>query len=73
MHVTYNSERDTLRILLCDTPIQTSETRHPGLVVDYDHNRRIVGLEIADASKHLSRPIHVVFAETTDKESSRED
>lgn len=71
MKVTYNPGMDTLRILLCDAPIQASETHHTGLILDYDHNGRIVGLEITAASEHMSRPSRVDFLELTDM--SRED
>ncbi len=71
MKVTYNPYRDTLRILLCDAPIKTSEMHHTGMILDYDHNGRIVGLEITEASEHMSRPSRVDFQELTD--ASRED
>jgi|GEM_PF-2238035 len=56
MKVSYDPAIDTLRILLCDAPIQATETHHSGLIFDYDHNGRIVGLELTSASEHMSRP-----------------
>ena len=56
MKVTYDSQEDTLRILLCNAPIQNSVTHPSGLILDYDQQGRIVGLELAAASEHMSRP-----------------
>jgi uncharacterized protein YuzE len=56
MKVTYNPGDDTLRILFRNAPILESETHRPGLILDYDQDGRIVGLELAAASEHLSRP-----------------
>lgn len=56
MKVTYTPENDILRILFCDAPIQETETHREGLILDYDQQGRIVGLELADASAHMSWP-----------------
>ncbi|BDI28595.1 hypothetical protein CCAX7_006460 [Capsulimonas corticalis] len=63
MKVTYNPDEDKLRILFCNAPIQESEAHRAGLILDYDQNGRIVGLELSGASAHISRPHTVDFAE----------
>jgi len=54
MKVTYNSKADTLRILFRNAPIHESEAPRPGLIIDYDQEGGIIGLELASASKHMS-------------------
>lgn len=56
MKVTYNLQEDTLHILFRSAPIAETETQRPGLTLDYDQQGRIVGLQLADASEHISRP-----------------
>jgi uncharacterized protein YuzE len=63
MKVTYDPSEDTLRILFRNAPIQESETHRPGLILDYDQEGRIVGLELAAASEHLSHPYPVGLIE----------
>ncbi|MEO7715582.1 MAG: DUF2283 domain-containing protein [Capsulimonas sp.] len=63
MKVTYNPDEDKLRILFCNAPIQESEAHRSGLILDYDQNGRIVGLELSDASEQMSVPYTVNFAE----------
>lgn len=53
MKVTYDSEVDVLRILLSNTPIEESDEDKPGVILDYDKDGNVVGLEILDAQKRL--------------------
>jgi uncharacterized protein YuzE len=41
---------------LTDRPIKDSEEIADGIVVDYDHEGRLVGIEILDASKRTNDP-----------------
>ena len=63
MKVTYNPTEDTLHILFCSAPIHESENHRAGLILDYDQHGRIVGLELASASEHMSHPHIVDFVE----------
>ena len=54
MKVTYNSQKDTLHILLCSAPIEVSESVRTGLILDYDYQGKIIGLELSQASTHMS-------------------
>ena len=56
MKVIYDPEVDVLRILLSDAPIEESDEDKPGVILDYDKDGNIVGLEILDASKRVSNP-----------------
>ena len=64
MKVTYDSQVDILRIVLSDSPIEESDEEKPGVILDYDKDGNIVGLEILDASKRTDNPRHVDYAVT---------
>ncbi len=53
MKVTYDSEVDVLRVLFSNAPIEESDEDKPGVILDYDKNGNIVGVEILDAQKRL--------------------
>jgi uncharacterized protein YuzE len=56
MKITYDPDVDVLRILFSNTPIEESDEDKPGVILDYDKDGNIVGLEILDASKHMENP-----------------
>jgi uncharacterized protein YuzE len=62
LKVTYDPEVDVLRILLSNAPIEESDEDKPGVILDYDKDGNIVGLEILDASKRVSNPCSVEYA-----------
>ena len=64
MKVTYNPEVDVLRILLSNASIAESDEDRPGVIIDYDKDNNIVGLEILDASKRMENPRSVEYAVT---------
>jgi uncharacterized protein YuzE len=62
MKVTYDAGLDVLRIVLSDAPIAESDEGKPGVILDYAQDGSMVGLEILDASKHVSHPAEVDYA-----------
>jgi len=62
--VTYDPEVDVLRILLSDAPIEESDEDKPGVILDYDKDGNVVGLEILEASKRTANPRSVEYAVT---------
>jgi uncharacterized protein YuzE len=56
MHVRVDHGADAIYLNLTDRPIQDSEEVAEGIVVDYDAEGRIVGVEILDASKRTDDP-----------------
>ena len=64
MKVTYDPQVDVLRILLSDAPIEESDEAKPGVILDYDKDASVVGLEILEASKRISNPRSVEYAVT---------
>jgi len=62
MKVTYDPEVDILRIVLSKAQIEESDEDKPGIILDYDGQGNIVGLEILDASKRIEDPRHLDYA-----------
>lgn len=52
--VTYDPEANAAYIRLSPERVEESEEVSPGIVLDYDIEGRIVGMEILDARTHLS-------------------
>ena len=64
MKVIYDPEVDVLRILLSDAAIEESDEDKPGVILDYDKDGNIVGLEVLEASKRMTNPRSVEYAVT---------
>jgi uncharacterized protein YuzE len=62
MKVTYDPEVDVLRIVLNSAAIEESDEEKPGVILDYDRDGNIVGMEILDASKRIENPRSVEYA-----------
>jgi uncharacterized protein YuzE len=56
MKVTYDTEVDVLRIRFSNAPIGESDVDKPGVIIDYDKDGNVVGMEILDASKRMDNP-----------------
>ncbi len=67
MKITFDPEVDILRIILRDAPIEESDEEKPGLILDYDGEGMIVGMEFLNVSKQKinSRSIEYVIVENT--------
>jgi uncharacterized protein YuzE len=63
MKVTYDPNRDGLRILFSNAPIARSDNGWPGLILDFDTNDHLVGLELTEASQRMPNPRAVEFTE----------
>jgi uncharacterized protein YuzE len=53
MKLNYHPETDSLYIDLSDKPSVQSEEASEGVVLDYDGDGNLVGIDIEDASKKL--------------------
>jgi len=49
--ITFDPEVDILRIVLREAPVEESDEEKPGIILDYDTEGKIVGLEILDVSR----------------------
>lgn len=64
MKIRYDQEVDVLRILFSRAEIEESDEDKPGLILDYDRDGNIVGLEVLDASKRVEDPKALDYAVT---------
>ncbi|MCB9451070.1 MAG: DUF2283 domain-containing protein [Anaerolineaceae bacterium] len=64
MKVTYDAAVDVLRIVLSDQPVDESDEDKPGMIIDYDAQGNVVGMEILDASKRGLQAHGVEYAIT---------
>jgi uncharacterized protein YuzE len=62
MKVKYDPEVDVLSIMLSDAPVEESDENKPGVILDYDKDGNVVGLEILDASRRMGNPMSVEYA-----------
>lgn len=56
MKIIYDAEVDVMRITLSDAAIEESDEDKPGVILDYDVEGNIVGLEILNASQRMTNP-----------------
>lgn len=56
MRVRVDQKADAVYVNFTDRPIEGSEELADGIVVDYDAEGRIVGIEILDAAKRTADP-----------------
>lgn len=56
MKVTYDPQVDVLSIRLSSATIDESDESHPGVILDFDTEGGIVGIEILDASRRVEQP-----------------
>lgn len=61
MKVTYDKENDILYIRLSNNLVIESDSEKPGIVLDYDSEQNIVGIEVLNASKKTERPMKLEY------------
>jgi uncharacterized protein YuzE len=61
MKVRYDSDTDTLTVVLKETVVAESDEQKPGIILDFDADGDIVAFEILDASRRVTDPRHVDF------------
>lgn len=62
MKVIYYPEEDTLTILFRNAPIAESSQGKCGIIVDFDRDGNVVGMEVTDASMHIENPRTLEYA-----------
>ena len=62
MKLTYDPQTDILRMLFGQAPVEESDEDRPGVILDYDKDGNVVGLEILEASKRIDNPRSVEYA-----------
>jgi uncharacterized protein YuzE len=64
MKIVYDQEVDVLRIMLSNATVEESDEDKPGVILDYDNEGNVVGLEVLDASKRVEDPRALDYAVT---------
>jgi len=64
MKVTYDPQVDVLRIVFRDTAIEESDEDKPGVILDYDKDGNVVGIEVLNASRRIENPRGVEYTVT---------
>jgi uncharacterized protein YuzE len=54
MKATYDPKTDTLSLELKSGPVAESDENKPGVILDYDEDGNLIGLEVLDASKRVA-------------------
>jgi len=54
MKAVYDPKTDTLTIQLNAGPVAESDEGKPGVILDYDAEGNLVGIEVLDASKRVA-------------------
>jgi len=49
----YDAKTDALYVRLADVPVAESQELHPGVILDYDDQGRVVGVEILNVKRQL--------------------
>lgn len=62
MKVVYDPERDILQIAFTQSPIEETTQIAPGLILDYDEDGKVIGLELRKASKKVTDPYAITYA-----------
>ncbi len=55
MKAVYDPKTDTLTIELKAGPVAESDEDKPGVILDYDAEGNLVGIEVLDASKRVAQ------------------
>ena len=61
MKITYDPSLDVLRIILSDAEIDESDEGE-GIIMDYSREKKLVGIEILDASQRVDNPYVMNYA-----------
>ncbi len=62
MKIIYDPEVDVMRIIFTNSKIEESDEEKPGVIIDFDKDGNIVGMEILDASKRMENLRAVEYA-----------
>ena len=61
MNIKYDKEADAMYLRFSDAEVAESDEDKPGIIIDYDKNGKIVGIELLDASQRTDNPSSVVY------------
>lgn len=61
MKVVYDPDKDILQITFTETTIEETAQIAPGLVLDYDEDGNVIGLELVNASTKVDNPQNISY------------
>jgi uncharacterized protein YuzE len=61
MLIKYNKEVDVVYIQFSEKKVSESDEDKPGIIIDYDDEGNIVGIEVLEASKKMIQPNGVTY------------
>ena len=61
MKVIYDPDLDILQIALSESTVEETSQIAPGLVMDYDEDGHLIGLEIRKASTKVKNPYEISY------------
>lgn len=61
MQIIYDPDRDILQIAFNHHEVGETARASPNLILDYDDDGRVVGLELRQASQRVENPMSVTF------------
>lgn len=61
MNIKFDKEADIIYLKLSDADVFESNEEKPGIIIDYDKEGSIVGIEILDASKKTMNPSGIFY------------
>lgn len=62
MNITYDPSVDVLRIILEESEIDESDEGIEGVIMDYNADGKLVGIEILEASQRVDNPYVMNYA-----------
>ena len=61
MKIKYDKETDILYVRFLETKIAESDEQKSGIIMDYDADGNMVGLEVLNASEKIGTPGNVTY------------
>jgi uncharacterized protein YuzE len=61
MKIIYDRETDTLSLILSEDQVVESDELREGVIIDFNSDGQVVGVEILDASKNLEDPTAISY------------
>ena len=62
MKANYDPDKDILQISLTSAVIEETTQIAPGLILDYDEDGKVIGLEIRKASQKVDDPYQIQYS-----------
>lgn len=61
MKIKYDKETDIVYIKFSNSEITESDENKPGIILDYDKERNIIGIEVLNASSRILQPDSIIY------------